>query len=98
MGTATTTALTALQFNPSMVVADYATIDNALLNDQAPTTAPFNAANWSITWARTGQLYLPGGRGIINMRPLDFIAFDPQTGWPIVVSNRAASAAGWVHT
>jgi len=96
MGTAATTTLTALQFQASMSPTDYATIDNAILNDALPTTAPA-ASSFSGGWARSGQLYVPN-RGVLRMLPGDYVAFDTQTGWPILVSARAAAGAGWVHT
>jgi hypothetical protein len=92
MGTAATTTLTALAFNPSMAPADFAAIDAAILDDLNPAH-PNNPGGW----ARNGQLFVPN-RGVLLMLPGDFVAFDTQTGWPILISARAGGQAGWVHS
>jgi hypothetical protein len=42
---------------------------------------------------RSAQLLVPS-RGILNVLPGDVVAVDPTTGWPILVSGAAISAAG----
>jgi hypothetical protein len=48
-------------------------------------------------WARTGILYVPN-RGILKALPGDVVAFDPATGFPILLSAAAAAGASWVHS
>ena len=48
---------------------------------------------------KSGTLYLPGGRGIIRLKPGDYIGVD-HNGWPIVVSNQsiADGSSSWAHS
>lgn len=94
LGTAATTTLTALQFQPgwSGAQADFATL-SALLKDQTAANNVFPAA-----LSQAGQLYLPQTRGIIQLLPGDYVAVDPVTGWPIVLNAAAAAGASFVHT
>lgn len=107
MGTTAQTSLTALQapgsymrqdgtaFSVTALDADIATIQQLIKDDQNPAQ-PINMPMGG--WSRQGQLYVPN-RGWLKVFPGDFIAVDTQTGWPILVSNRAASAnPAWVHT
>lgn len=93
MGTSSTTALTALAFSRQMVAADVASIAQAILNDQ-------NVAHliWPGAFTTAGLLYVPN-RGVLQMLPGDFVAVDPATGWPILVSKlAAASNPQWIHS
>jgi len=94
LGTAATTTLVALTFSRglNMSDADTATISEHILNDQNPAH-PL----WPGAWARTGRLYIPN-RGWINALPGDVVAYDPATGWPILLSANAAAGASWVHS
>lgn len=91
LGTAATTTLTALQFVAGMVPADLATMNAGIKND--------NVANPVIgsAFQTNGTLYVPN-RGILQLLPGDFVAFDPITGWPILLSAKAAAGANYVHT
>lgn len=91
LGTAATATLTALPFAGALAPADIATIANAIKDDQTNGN-PI----WPGAFAQMGLLYVPN-RGILKVLPGDFVGFDPQTGWPILVSARAAANAGWVH-
>ena len=108
MGTTATTSLTALQapgsyinlvgvaFGVTALDADIATINQLIKDDQNINLPAPGAGQWG--WSRQGQLYVPN-RGWLKVLPGDYIAVDTQTGWPILVSNRAASAnPSWVHT
>lgn len=99
---ATNAALTALSFPGSFITpdgivssisradADVATINQLIKDDQNPAQ-PINQ-NWG--WSRAGQLYVPN-RGWLKMLPGDIVGVD-GTGWPILLSRRAAaSAAAW---
>lgn len=48
-------------------------------------------------WSRNGQLYIPN-RGWLKCLPGDVIAVDPNTGWPILISAKAAASASFVNT
>ena len=102
--------LTGLQFQPAWAaspppsllgtpvaaVADIATVDNAILDDFNPARSIPPNYGPSVGLAR-GLLYVPN-RGVLIIRPGDYIAFDPATGFPILISGRAAAGAGWTHT
>lgn len=92
LGTAATTTLTALAFSASDAAADVATIAQGILDDQN-VSHPI----WPGAFALTGLLFVPN-RGVLKVLPGDFVGFDSATGWPILVSKRAAAGAGWVHT
>ena len=105
LGTAATTTLTALSGPGSYTTpdgiavaivqadADVATIQQAIKDDLNPAQ-PINTSMGG--WSRAGQLFIPN-RGWIKVYPGDFIGVD-ATGWPILVSRRAAASASWVHT
>jgi hypothetical protein len=92
LGTAGTTTLVAMPFGSDPAIADISTIASHILNDLINTNPRMNGA-----WANTGLLYVPN-RGVLQARPGDFVAYDPATGWPILLSARAAAGASWVHT
>ena len=75
-------------------ITDFATVDGAILDDINPTHPIYGPTNGMTP---QGLLFVPN-RGVLRMRPGDYVFYDPQTGWPILVSGRAAAAAGWVHT
>jgi len=91
LGTAATTTLTALQYLSGMVPADLATMNAGILNDKVGMP-PF--AN---CFTSNGTLYVPN-RGTLQLIPGDFVAFDPATGFPILLSAAAAAGASYVHT
>jgi len=105
LGTAGTTTLTALSqpgsytrqdgtvFSVTQLDADIATIQQAIKDDQNPAQ-PINFAMGG--WSRAGQLFVPN-RGWLKLLPGDYVGID-ATGWPILVSARAAASASWVHT
>lgn len=97
LGTTANNSLTALQFQPGLAPADLAAINATIYRDNNPAynSIPVSEAN---RLDADGQLSLPGGRGIIILRPGDWIAVDPTTGWPIVVSTNCATNGAIVHT
>lgn len=97
LGTNSTTSLTALQFVAGMVPADLATINAAIKKDNNPARNS-NPVTEATALSTTGQLELPGGRGIITLKPGDYIAVDPNTGWPMVVSMNCAANGAITHT
>ena len=112
VGTAATTTLTGVVFAPAgaslpaigallggaagviPLIADVATINNAILDD-LDLSHPSTGTGGGLTQA--GMLYIPN-RGILRCIPGDYIAVDAATGWPILLSSRAAASAAWVHT
>jgi len=76
--------------------ADMATVDGAILDDLNPARSlpPGFGATVGLT---RGLLYVPN-RGVLQIRPGDYVAYDAATGWPILVSGRAANGAGWAHS
>ena len=93
LGTTATTSLTALAFGGALAAADIATIANAILNDQVNGN-PI----WPGAFAQTGLLYVPN-RGILKCLAGDYVGVDAATGWPILVSARAAASnPQWVHS
>ena len=93
LGTTAQTSLTAKAFSGAMPAADIATIAN-LIKDDLNNLHPI----WPQAFAQTGLLYIPN-RGVLQMRVGDYVGVDPATGWPILVSARAAASnPQWVHT
>lgn len=95
LGTAATTSLTSINaWTPATAVADVAAIA-ALIKQQA------NPRHYIVPggFDKSGTLYLPGGRGIIRMKPGDYIGVD-HNGWPIVVSAEsiADGSSSWAHS
>lgn len=92
LGTAATTTLSAIQFVSPMNQTDFAALA-AKIKAQNPfarvTPQDFD---------QEGFLYLSGGRGKIRLQPGDFVAVDPASGWPIVVTPQAITGGGFVHS
>ena len=91
LGTNATTSLTSITWNHVSAVADVASILALILNQANPAHPIVPGA-----FAKSGQLFLPNGRGVINMQPGDVIAVD-HNGWPIVVSSEsiADGSSSW---
>ena len=92
VGTASTTTLVGLAFDPSKSDADFASIFENIKNDQ-------NIAGqvWPGAWSKSGVLFVPN-RGFLKCLPGDIVAYDPATGFPILISKNAAAGVSWVHT
>ncbi len=97
LGTTAQTSLTALQFVYGMNAADLATLNADIKKDNYPANAQ-NPSTEPTAIDTAGFLTLPGGRGKIQLKPGDYIAVDPTTGWPIVVSKNCAANGAIVHT
>jgi hypothetical protein len=48
-------------------------------------------------YVKQGLLIIPN-RGHLQLKPGDFVAVDPTTGWPIVVSGDCAANGAFTHT
>lgn len=104
---ATNAVLTAIPFAYGMVSpADFASIATAIKRDSHNPNNSLSAAGPGVAgpqppiglaMTRSGMLVIPE-RGILRMFPGDYIGVD-GTGWPILVSARAAgTASAWTHT
>lgn len=99
MGTAATTTLVAVAFSkaPSTLSdADLATINNAILDDRNVAHPPAHLIGTG-GFTRDGLLYVPD-RGVLRVKTGDYVAYDPATGFPILVSAAAAAGASWSHS
>jgi hypothetical protein len=99
LGSSTTSVLVAVAFSPDPAVlatADLATINQHILDDQN-VAHPVAHLIGSGGFVREGHLYVPN-RGFLTVLPGDYVAYDPATGWPILLSSRAAAGASWVHS
>ena len=92
LGTAANNTLVALPFGLDVIQADTAAIAANIKNDQINGAPIFPGA-----WDRTGLLFVPN-RGVLQLFPGDYVAYDPATGWPIMLSKKAAAGASWVHS
>lgn len=95
LGTNATTSLSALLFKPglsTMNAADVATLCNAIRGQNA------NQPRTNGYFTTEGLLHLPGGRGIVQVMPGDYVAVDVTSGWPILVSSYAIGAGPWTHS
>jgi hypothetical protein len=92
LGTAANNTLTALAFSKSAAAADVATIAQAIKNDQV-NGGPIYPDAFNLV----RRVFVPN-RGILTLLPGDYVAVDPATGWPIVLSAAAAAGASYVHT
>lgn len=94
LGTALTSSLTAIKYaTGGLLPADLYTIQKNILDDSVPAANP-TIYPGGIT--QGGMLYVPN-RGYLRVFPGDYVAIDTQTGWPILISARAAAGAAWVH-
>ena len=91
LGTTSTTVLRGLLVSGNMNATDLAAFNNGIKKQNALGMIEPTAYN-------QGVLFLPGGRGAVTCRPGDYIAYDPTTGWPIVISSFASSGGGYVHS
>lgn len=94
IGTNATNSLTyGLKFLPGygsgMSAADIAAISLQIKDD-------LNVAHPVIpaSFGANGRLFIPN-RGVLNMLPGDYVAVDPTTGWPILISKYAAASGPW---
>jgi len=98
VGTTASTSLTGLKFLPGygsgMSAADIATIALGIKNDQINGRPIYPNA-----FSANGLLYVPN-RGVLQMLPGDYVAWDTPTGWPVLISAAAfaSTAHSWVHS
>lgn len=94
LGTAATSSLVSLNWNPMSPVADSAAIAELIVRQAAGFRTGIIPGGFS----KGGRLQLPGKRGVIFLEPGDYVAVD-HNGWPIVVSKEsiADGSSSWVH-
>lgn len=104
-GTLATTTLTGVQFNyapATLSDADLATISQGIYDESIIRRTGRRTVTVNNALARNGQLFLPGGRGVIKLTNGDWVFVDPATGWPIVIPYNAMpatlTATGNTHT
>jgi hypothetical protein len=93
LGTTANNSLTAIQFQASVLPADFATI-MAGIKDMQVTAGVRPVLPEGLS--RFGRLVIPN-RGIINVLPGDYVAIDGN-GWPILVGKEVIGSSPWVHT
>ena len=79
----------AMAFSPTNPVADFATIEQAILDDTNRLQV------WRGAWSKNGVLYVPN-RGFLTVRPGDWVAVDNR-GWPILLSADTIASGAWTH-
>jgi hypothetical protein len=80
-----------------VIPADVAALNVAIKNDLINGGSIANLPIWGGAYSQSNLLSIPN-RGVLKVYPGDFIAWDTQTGWPILVSGLAAANAGYSHT
>lgn len=90
LGTSATTSLTAILYGGN-TAADIATMLTGIKNDQINGFPQWPGA------LDSGLLNIPN-RGVLKVFPGDFVAIDPTTGWPILISAAAIASGPWTHT
>lgn len=92
LGTTANNTLTALTYIQGMNATDLATMAAGIKDDQINGRPIFPGA-----FTQDGLLAIPN-RGVLRLVPGDVVAFNPGTGWPIMLSASAAANANWVYT
>lgn len=94
LGTTGSTVLTSLNpWSGGNAIADIAAIEELIKQQGGQLRIEPGA------FSPSGRVFLPGGRGIIIMKPGDYIGVD-HMGWPIVVSKEsiADASSSWAHS
>jgi hypothetical protein len=92
LGTNATTSLSAQLYSAAMAVADIATINNGIKDDQNPAHPV-----WPGAFEQSGLLFIPR-RGVLKVLPGDYVAYDTTTGWPILLSAYAIASGPYTHS
>jgi hypothetical protein len=97
LGTNANNSLAALLFKPGygsgVSAADVAAFNADVKND-------VNVAHPPVSHSLKmdgGLLHIPN-RGVLRLRPGDYVAVDATTGWPILLSARAIAAGPYTHS
>ena len=95
-GTTAQTTLIGAVWRSNMAQSDVRAINTAILDDVNARHPQAQVGGFG-GFVREGQLYVPN-RGVLVIRTGDYVLYDPATGFPILLSSRAAAGANWVHT
>ena len=96
LGSAATTTLIGVVWTSSVAQADVRAINGNILDD-VNARHPVAQIDGGGGFVREGLLYVPN-RGVLTLRSGDVVAYDPETGFPILLSARAYAGASWVHS
>jgi hypothetical protein len=94
-GTSATTTLNAFVQGTNTLIADVASIQQAIKNDMVNGN-PIYPGAFEFALGGDGLLYIPN-RGVLNVFPGDYVMVDPN-GWPILVSKHSIAGSGWTHS
>jgi len=92
LGTNATTSLSSMLVSGAMTAADIAAYQ-VLIKDDLTNTNPIIPASFS----QQRLLYIPN-RGVLHVRPGDYVAVDSATGWPILISAKAIASGPYTHS
>lgn len=92
LGTNATTSLSSMVASGDMAEADIAAFQ-ALIKNDLGGTSPIIPGSFS----RQNLLYIPN-RGVLQVRPGDYVAVDSATGWPILISAKAIASGPYTHS
>lgn len=92
LGTNANSSLTAINFGQGVSDADFATMILGIKDDSINGNPVYPGA-----FSRSGRIFVPG-RGILQAKPGDYVAFDSTTGWPILLSALAIASGPWTHS
>lgn len=91
LGTDATSSLAALAFSAVMTAADFADLQQAILDDLNVAHPIYPGA-----FTRDGHLFVPN-RGVLKVLAGDWVGVDSE-GWPILVSANSIANAAWTHS
>jgi len=92
LGTNATTSLSSMVASGDMAEADIAAFQ-ALIKNDLGNTSPIIPGSFS----QQNLLYIPN-RGVLQVRPGDYVAVDSATGWPILISAKAIASGPYTHS
>lgn len=92
LGTTAQDSLRAQLYSAAMAVADIATINNGIKDDKNPAHP-----RWPGAFIQAGRLFIPN-RGVLQVLPGDYVAYDTTTGWPILLSAYAIASGPYTHS
>jgi len=79
-----------------VIPVDVASLNVAIKNDLINGGSIASLPIWGGAYSQSNLLSIPN-RGVLKLYPGDVVAWDTQTGWPILVSGLAAANAGYTY-
>ena len=98
LGSNSTTSLTSLVFQTAgggQLSSDFAAISNLIQDDLQSVQG--GTPHRRTYFSKQGILFVPR-RGQLKVFPGDYVAVDPTTGWPVLISAQSIAAGPWTHT